>query len=303
MVPSSPTSVPMPRPLPILGIGVVPFESHAEAVKCVEDAITAGRKTFWVAINPEKIHTAMKDSRLRAVLEKADAGFCDGIGVALAARLLHGRAVKRCTGCDLFFHLITKAAEAGWRVFLLGASPESNERACALLTARYPGLQIAGRQHGYFEDSQQVIRAINESHADVVFVAMGSPKQEFWIAEHREAIAAPFCMGVGGTFDVASGTAKRAPRIFQKTGTEYLYQVVVRPGWTIGVRWERSLARLQFLGAVMRAALGGRGAAGSSPHCADGAAAVGASTRAWPWQEVVSQGNTEGTHGDKHTTA
>jgi N-acetylglucosaminyldiphosphoundecaprenol N-acetyl-beta-D-mannosaminyltransferase len=281
----------------------VPFDSYAEAVKCAEDAIAAGRKTFWVAINPEKIHTAMKDSRLRAVLEKADAGLCDGIGVTLAAKLLHGRAVKRCTGCDLFFHLITRAAEAGWRVFLLGASPESNERACALLAARYPGLQIAGRQHGYFEDSQQVIRAINESHADVVFVAMGSPKQEFWIAEHREAIAAPFCMGVGGTFDVASGTAKRAPRIFQKTGTEYLYQVVVRPGWTIGVRWERSLARLRFLGAVIRAVLGRHGMGGPTQHSADATAADGAGTRAWPWPEVASQGNAEGTHGNKHTTA
>jgi len=303
MTPSSPTSVAMPRPLPILGIGVVPFDSYAEAVKCAEDAIAAGRKTFWVAINPEKIYTAMKDSRLRAVLEQADAGLCDGIGVALAARLLHGRAVKRCTGCDLFFHLIARGAEAGWRVFLLGASPESNERAYASLAARYPGLQIAGRQHGYFEDSQEVVRAINESRAEVVFVAMGSPKQEFWIAEHRQAIAAPFCMGVGGTFDVASGIAKRAPRFFQKTGTEYLYQLVVRPGWTIGVRWERTLARLRFFGAVIRAALGGHGTAEPEGHCADGTAAEGAGRRSWHWQEVAPQGSTEGTHGDKDTTA
>ncbi|MCX5670446.1 MAG: WecB/TagA/CpsF family glycosyltransferase, partial [Planctomycetota bacterium] len=107
----------------ILGIGVVPFDSYAEAVKCAEDAIAAGRKTFWVAINPEKIQTALGDARLRSVLAEADVGLCDGIGVAIAARLLHGVTARRCTGCDLFFHLIARAAEAGWRVFLLGASP------------------------------------------------------------------------------------------------------------------------------------------------------------------------------------
>jgi len=259
MMPSSPTSVPMPRPLPILGIGVVPFDSYAEAVKCAEDAISAGRKTFWVAINPEKIQTALGDARLRSVLAEADVGLCDGIGVAIAARLLHGVTMRRCTGCDLFFHLMARAAEKGWKVFLLGASPESNGQACARLVDRFPGLQIVGHRDGYFNDSSEVVAEVNASQADMLFVAMGSPRQEYWIAEHREALRAPFCMGVGGSLDIASGEAPRAPRFFQKTGMEYFYQVIFRPGWSPGVRWRRTLSRLSCMMAVLRETMAGRG--------------------------------------------
>jgi N-acetylglucosaminyldiphosphoundecaprenol N-acetyl-beta-D-mannosaminyltransferase len=248
-----------PKAVSILGVEVVPFESYAEAVKCAEEAIVSRRKTFWVAINPEKIETALGDARLRSVLAEADVGLCDGIGVAIAARLLHGVTLRRCTGCDLFFHLMARVAEKGWKVFLLGASPASNERACARLAERFAGLNIVGRRDGYFEDSSAVVSEINASQADALFVAMGSPRQEYWIAEHREALHPPFCMGVGGSFDIASGEAPRAPRFFQKTGMEYFYQVIFRPGWSAGVRWQRTLSRLSFMMAVLRETMAGRG--------------------------------------------
>jgi N-acetylglucosaminyldiphosphoundecaprenol N-acetyl-beta-D-mannosaminyltransferase len=248
---------PAPAPLSIMGVGVMPFESYAQAVAHIESLLGADRKCFCVAVNPEKIHRAMNDPRLMAALSQADVGLCDGIGVSVAARLLHRQSIRRCTGCDLFFHLIARAAEKGWRVFLLGASPESNERACSVLQGQYAGLQIVGHQDGYFQDSDQVVRRINDSQAQMLFVALGSPKQEIWITEHRDAIRAPFCMGVGGTFDVASGMAKRAPKVFQRTGAEYLFQLVTRPGWSTKVRWKRTLARLLFLLAVARAAWAG----------------------------------------------
>lgn len=271
MTVAGPLAPPMPQPLPILGVGIVPFESCSEAVNCAEEAIASGRKTFWVAVNPEKINSALKDPRLREVLEQADVGICDGIGVAIAARLLHGRMIRRCTGCDLFLHLIVKAAAKGWKVFLLGASPESNERAAGRLRERNPGLQIVGRRDGYFTDAEEVIAQINASGADLLFVAMGSPKQEFWISEHRQAINAPFCMGVGGSLDVASGQARRAPKFFQKTGTEYLFQLVCRSGWSPGVRWRRTMARLSFMLAVAREAVSSRkkgcASAARPPRC------------------------------------
>lgn len=241
-------------PLSIMGVGVLPFESYSQAVAYAEGFIETGRKCFCVAINPEKIHRAMNDPRVMAALVQANIGICDGIGVAWASRLLHHRGMKRCAGCDLFFHLVARAAERGWKVFLLGASAESNAQAAASLAERYPGLQIAGRQDGYFKDSGEVIAKINDSGAHMLFVAMGSPKQELWITEHLDAIQAPFCMGVGGTFDVAGGLARRAPRIFQKTGTEFLFQLVARPGWSAKVRLERTLARFRFLFAVARVA-------------------------------------------------
>lgn len=231
----------------IMGARVAPFESYAHAVDCVGRAVSSGRKAFCVAINPEKVQRAKRDPALGAILRDASMGICDGIGVALAARLLHGRKVRRCTGADLFFELIAASAKRGWKVFLLGASAESNEGAYTALTARYPDLQIVGRQDGYFEDDEAVVRQISASGADLVFVAMGSPRQEFWITKHRKAITAPFCMGVGGTFDVAAGTVKRSPIIFRKTGTEFLFRLISQPG-----RWRRQLALPMFLLAVLR---------------------------------------------------
>ncbi len=243
-----------PEALSILGVAVTPFDSYSQAVACIEDLIASGRKSLCVAVNPEKVYRALHDPALMAALAQADIGTCDGIGVVLAARLLHHRRLIRCTGCDLFFHLVARAAQKGWRIFLLGASAESNRRAAADLVERYPALQIVGREDGYFQDSGAIVRKINESGAEILFVAMGSPKQELWIAQHRAVLQTPFCMGVGGTFDVAAGTARRAPRICQKTGTEFLFQLATRPGWGLVTRWRRTGARLLFLLAAAKAA-------------------------------------------------
>ena len=238
------------EPLSILGVGVLPFELYDEAVAYVERTITSGQKSFGVAINPEKLYQAAQDGELMAALAQADMCICDGVGVALAARLLHGRWLKRCTGCDLFLHLIAKAAEKGWRVFLLGAAPESNEGACEVLIRRYPGLRIAGRRDGYFTDSGEIVRQINASGADLLFVAMGSPRQELWIAQHRQELDAPFCMGVGGTFDVVSGKARRAPAVFRRTGTEFLFRLLSSPA-----RWRRQAVLPLFLLKVLQEGL------------------------------------------------
>ena len=125
--------------------------------------------------------------------------------------------------------MLPYAARKGWGVFMLGASAESNAGACARLRQTYPDLRIVGHQDGYFTDSAQVVEQINASGADLVFVAMGSPTQEYWIAKHRELIDAPFCMGVGGSFDVVSGRIRRAPGIFRRTGTEWLFQLLTEP--------------------------------------------------------------------------
>jgi len=238
------------EPLSILGVGVLPFELYDEAVAYVERTIMSGQKSFGVAINPEKLYQAAQDGELMAALAQADMCICDGVGVALAARLLHGRWLKRCTGCDLFFRLIARAAEKGWRVFLLGASPESNLAACEVLSRQYPGLRIVGRRDGYFTDSGEIVRQINAGGADLLFVAMGSPRQELWIAEHRQELDAPFCMGVGGTFDVVSGKARRAPAVFRRTGTEFLFRLLSSPA-----RWRRQAVLPLFLLKVLQEGL------------------------------------------------
>jgi N-acetylglucosaminyldiphosphoundecaprenol N-acetyl-beta-D-mannosaminyltransferase len=245
----------IPESIEVMDVPIVPFESYEHAIECVEEVIEAGRKESWVAVNPQKSYRAWHDPKLLEILRQADAAICDGIGVSIAAKMLYGQGIRRCTGCDLFFALLEAAARKGWRVFLLGASPESNRGACTRLLDRYPGLKIVGQEDGFFPDSSKVIDRINRSNAEMLFVAMGTPRQEYWIADHRQEIDAAFCMGVGGSFDVASGAARRAPKLFRKTGTEFLYQLLTQPH-------KRFIRQLMYFPYIVRAA--GRAISGAS---------------------------------------
>jgi N-acetylglucosaminyldiphosphoundecaprenol N-acetyl-beta-D-mannosaminyltransferase len=207
----------------------VPFETYDQSLQCIEEAIESKRKSFWVAINPMKIYRAWHEPALLNLLRQTDVNICDGVGVSIASRIFHGRSIKRITGCDLFFKLCSLASRKKWRVYLLGASSQSNGAARAELQRMYPELRIVGWQDGYFRDSSDVVEQINASGADLLLVAMGSPKQEYWIWRHRQAINATFCMGVGGSFDIAAGSVKRAPKIFRATGTEFLFRLASEP--------------------------------------------------------------------------
>jgi N-acetylglucosaminyldiphosphoundecaprenol N-acetyl-beta-D-mannosaminyltransferase len=213
----------------ILDTEINVFGSCEEAVHLIERRISLRQPTLCVAINPEKIYRARRDPRLGRVLDSAHIRICDGAGVSLAAMVLHRRRLPRCTGIDLFLSLVRYAAQEGWRVFLLGSSPEVNHAACRALMDQFPSLKIVGRQHGYFEDSTAVVENINDSRADLLFVGMGSPRQEFWIGEQMPILKTPFCMGVGGSFDIVSGAVRRAPAPFRKTGTEWLYRLLAQP--------------------------------------------------------------------------
>ncbi len=252
----------MPAPVSVTGVPVVPFENYDQALECVENAIGTNRKSFWVAVNPIKIYNAWHTPELLSLLRRTDACFCDGVGVSIASRILNGRAIKRITGCDLFFKILSLASKKQWGIFLLGASPKANAAAREGLQKMYPDLKIVGWQDGYFKDSNEVVEKINRSGAELLFVAMGSPKQEYWISEHRDAIQARFCMGVGGSFDVAAGTVKRAPRIFRATGTEFLFRFAMEPR----KRLSNQGVLLSFLTQVIGRKLFGDGASAAGAY-------------------------------------
>ena len=218
-----------PIPFSITGVPILPFETYGQVIEHIENIIESNQKSFCVAINPIKIYNAWHTPELLDLLKHTDVNICDGIGVSIASRILNGRKIKRITGCDLFFRLLQRAAQKNWGVYLLGASAQSNLAARLELQKIYPDLRIVGWQDGYFDDSSKVIRKINDSGADLLFAAMGSPKQEYWLWHHRKDIDARFCMGVGGSFDIASGSIKRAPKIFRVTGTEFLFRFVMEP--------------------------------------------------------------------------
>src|SRR5579862_5709241 len=149
--------------LSILGVPVDAFSSVSAAAEFVCRRIAANQNTFCVAANPEKLYRAQRDRALRDILLNADMRICDGVGLSLAGKLLHGWRLPRCTGVDLFLALVAMAEKQRWKIFLLGASPESNEGARRELFRRFPELRIVGARNGFFEDSNLVVDEINAS--------------------------------------------------------------------------------------------------------------------------------------------
>lgn len=179
--------------------------------------------------NPEIVQRANKDRAFAEILAGADLVVPDGVGVIYAAKIL-GRPLKsRVPGIDLAAALMGRVAGTGKRLFLLGAAPGVAEQAAVNLRAAYPGLVVCGTHDGYFEEDGPVIDAIRRAEADIVFVCLGVPKQEKWIAAHGEAAGARLYLGLGGSLDVFAGKAERAPERFQRLGLEWLYRLLKEP--------------------------------------------------------------------------
>lgn len=179
--------------------------------------------------NPEIVQRAGKDAEFAEILGKADLVIPDGVGVMYAAKIL-GRPLKaRVPGIDFASNLMKRMAETDKRLFLLGAAPGVAEQAAVNLQASYPGLVVCGTHDGYFQEDGPVAQAVREARADVVFVCLGAPKQEKWIAANGRATGARLLIGMGGALDVFAGKVERAPEQFQKMGLEWLYRLMKQP--------------------------------------------------------------------------
>jgi len=203
----------------------------AQALSIVEEMIKGDRPEMVIAVNPEKVIKASKDPALLDQVSEAALLIPDGIGVVFAARLLGLGKMERVPGSELMPAICERAVQKGYRVFLLGASPEVNRRTVEVLRGRFPGIQIAGGQHGYLKDEEMpdLIDRINASGAEVLFIALGSPKQELWLKQYLPQLNIKVCQGVGGTFDVLCGRVKRAPLILRKIHLEWLYRLLSEP--------------------------------------------------------------------------
>ena len=184
---------------------------------------------YVVTPNPEFILEARKNEPFRQVLNHADLSLPDGIGVVYAAKILGKTLQGRTPGVDFAQGLMTRMAGAGKRLYLLGAKPGVAEKAAGELKSRYPGLVICGTHDGYFQEDAPVVDDIRASRADVVFVCLGAPKQEFWMAHNGPNTGAALAVGLGGCLDVFAGNVKRAPEAWQKAGLEWLYRLIREP--------------------------------------------------------------------------
>ena len=205
--------------------------SMAETVQMIRDAVLAGRFTQHVVVNVAKLVTMRSDVQLDESVRSCDIINIDGMGVVLGARFLGHTVPERVAGVDLFHELLAMSERNGFSVYLLGATDDVVSAATKKVQALYRGLKVAGYHHGYFWDNEAaMVEEIRASGAQLLFVAITSPKKENFINRWRDQLGVTFVMGVGGTFDVVAGKVKRAPPWMQKWGLEWLFRVIQEPG-------------------------------------------------------------------------
>lgn len=203
-----------------------------ETLEKVECFIASGLPHQHVVVNVDKLVKASRDPGLQQIINDCALVNADGMPVVWASRLLGKPLKERVAGVDLFEALMARAGEKGWRVFLLGAREEIVGKVAELYTRKYPGLVLAGYRNGYWQGEQEeaaVAEQVGASRADLLFVAISSPKKEQFLGRYQDHMRVPFAMGVGGSFDVAIGKVKRAPRWMQRAGLEWFYRFLQEP--------------------------------------------------------------------------
>ena len=212
----------------VLGVG---FDNltMAEAVERGMELVRSPGAHYVVTPNPEIVEVCREDSGARAAVNGADLVLPDGVGVIKGAAMLGTPLKERTPGVEFAAALMDRLAAEGKSLYLLGAKPGVAETAAERLTARYPGLRIAGTHDGYFQEDGPVIEAIRRSGAEAVFVCLGAPKQELWMAKNGAATGARVLCGLGGSLDVFAGNVERAPQFWCDHGLEWFYRLCREP--------------------------------------------------------------------------
>ena len=205
--------------------------SMEETLGVIEEFIASGKAHQHVVVNVDKVVKARRAPELRRIINECALINVDGMPVVWASRLL-GRPLKeRVAGVDLFEALMKRSWERNWRVFLLGAREEVVSLVKSRYEKEYSGLAVAGYRNGYWkpEEEAAVVEQIRAARPDILFVAISSPQKEQFLARWQAHMKVPFAMGVGGSFDVAAGHVKRAPRWMQRCGFEWFYRFLQEP--------------------------------------------------------------------------
>jgi N-acetylglucosaminyldiphosphoundecaprenol N-acetyl-beta-D-mannosaminyltransferase len=214
----------------VLGVPVVPATMR-DAVEWVDHAVSNRERLHVGVVNAAKIVNMRRSPELRDDVLASDVVLADGMSVVWASRLLGPPLPERVTGIDLMHRILERGQSRGYRVYFLGATPEVVEEGAARVGRLYPGIEIVGRQHGYFteEEEEDVASTIAAARPDVLFVAMTSPRKERFLSRWSGRIGVPVCHGVGGSLDVLAGRVERAPERWQRLGLEWLYRVKQEP--------------------------------------------------------------------------
>ncbi len=232
----------------VLNVPVNPF-SMLETLECLLMRLETRQKTWVVTANAEIIMLGQKDPEYMHLLQKATLVLPDGAGTVWAGRALGYNVPERVAGFDLFLELIKLSAARNYKIFFFGSAPGVAEIAKKRCEAMAPGVEIVGTHDGYFieAESMEIVAEINKSGANILFAALGAPKQEFWLNKFLDAINVDLCMGIGGSFDVLAGKMERAPKWMQEASLEWLFRFYKQPS-----RFRRMLVLPCFVAEVLQ---------------------------------------------------
>ena len=212
----------------VLGVG---FDNltMAEAVAEGMRLVNSGGFHYVVTPNPEIVEVCRENPEAMKVVNGADLVLPDGIGVVKGAAMLGTPLKGRVPGIEFAAGLMAEMAKSGKKLYLLGAKPGVAELAAEKLRGNFSGLQIVGIHDGYFKEDGPIVEDIRQSGADVVFVCLGAPKQEFWMTKNGPASGAHLMCGLGGSLDVFAGVVERAPKFWCDHGLEWFYRLCKEP--------------------------------------------------------------------------
>lgn len=223
----------------IMGIGIDSLDL-SETISYIKECVANRKRLRVVTANPEMLYHAETDLKLKEIINSAGLVTADGIGVVWAARHLGTPIRERVTGIDLVEHLLPEADAGGWRVYFLGSKPGVAELAAGKIQQRYSQIKLQVH-HGYFEseDEPKLLAEIRRYQPDLLLAGLGSPRQEYWLAQHSDL--ATVSLGVGGSFDALAGIVPRAPQLIRNLHVEWLYRLIKEP-W----RWKRQSVLPKF---------------------------------------------------------
>lgn len=239
--------------LVLFGVPIDQIDSQ-QALAQIERFVKEKRAHLIITPDTLAILRARKDKQYLEITQKADLVTPDGAGILWAAAFLAEPLPERITGIDMINQICRLAVQKRYSLYLLGAEEEIVKKAARNLELEYPGLNIAGYHHGYFDNNEDkvnyIINDIIEKKPDFLLVGMGVPKQEIWISKYKDRLGVPVCIGIGGSFDVISGKISRAPLWMQNHGMEWIFRIIKEPKRIKRMAKLPSFIWLVFLGKI-----------------------------------------------------
>lgn len=222
-----------------------------ETIDKIIELINSGKTNQHVVLNAAKITLMGRDKKLAKIVNSCDLISADGISIVWASKFLGNRIKERVTGIDLFSRLLEIADQKRYRIYLLGANEDVIKASVKKMKEKYKGLTIVGYRNGFFneEDEIDIVNGINQSNSHILFVGISTPKKEYFLDKYKNKLKVPFCMGVGGSFDITAGRYQRAPRWMQRLGLEWYYRLIQEPRRM----WKRySIDNYKFIYTVLK---------------------------------------------------